>query len=232
MNKHAAHFRNKGFLLFDIIEEMLPSGGKGTHVFCPGTKQSKPMPAATPQSMPASTPAISAPPPATPTGEASSLMPSPQMPAAVTSRDNPIDTPATQSAPTDILNHHPHHPHSLHPQAMALILHCAAASDASQKCVCGPSVTVAMQLESVKTMKHISDTVDGIMKAFFMLGITITTADICQEAIAILKGYEDEFSVDNLLNLGAYLTEHRQKAIVFIGIGDVACKCWLQKIRT
>lgn len=105
MNKCAARFRNKGFLLFDIMEEMLPSGGKGTHVFHPGTKQLKPKPAATPQSMPASTPATSAPPPATPTREASFLMPPRptfQMPAAVTSRDNPIGTPATQSAPTDI----------------------------------------------------------------------------------------------------------------------------------
>ena len=105
MNKRAARFRNKGLLLFDIMKEMLPSRGKGTHVLHPGTKQPKPKPAATPQSMPASTPATSASPPATPTREALSLMPPPptfQMPAAVTSRDNPIGTPAMQSAPTDI----------------------------------------------------------------------------------------------------------------------------------
>lgn len=62
-----------------------------------------------------------------------------------------------------------------------------------------------------------------------MSGITITTADVCQEAIAVLKGYEDEFLVDDLLNLGVYLTEYQQKAIVFIDMGDVARKRWLQR---
>ena len=62
-----------------------------------------------------------------------------------------------------------------------------------------------------------------------MSGITITTADVCQEAIAVLNGYEDEFSVDDLLDFGAYLTEHQQKAIVFVGMGDVARKHWLQR---
>ena len=80
-------------------------------------------------------------------------------------------------------------------------------------------------------MKQISQTVEGMSKAFALLGITITTNDIFQQAIAVLTTHEGDVSVDNYLDLAEYLTmpANKQQATIFAGLGHVACKRWLEK---
>lgn len=39
--KHANHFRNKSFHLFKFISEMMPSQGKGVHIFCSGSNYAR-----------------------------------------------------------------------------------------------------------------------------------------------------------------------------------------------
>ena len=106
----------------------------------------------------------------------------------------------------------------------------SAASNTSHKRIRGPS-TASVQLEGVEVMKQISHTVDGISKAFASSGITITTNDVFQQAIVVLKTHEGDILVDDYLELTEYLTTpvNRQQAIIFAGLGDIAHKRWVEK---
>ncbi|KIM55484.1 hypothetical protein SCLCIDRAFT_30347 [Scleroderma citrinum Foug A] len=95
----------------------------------------------------------------------------------------------------------------------------------------GPSTITTAQLEGVEVMKQLSHTVKGISKAFTSSGITITTNDIFQQAVAMLKFHEDDISIDDYLEFTEYLTmlENRQQATIFTGLGLMAHKHWLKK---
>ena len=80
-------------------------------------------------------------------------------------------------------------------------------------------------------MKQISQTVEGMSKALASSGITITTNDVFQQAIAVLTTHEGDVSVDNYLDLAEYLTmlANKQQVTIFAGLGHVAHKRWLEK---
>ena len=107
----------------------------------------------------------------------------------------------------------------------------SAASDTSQKRIRGPSATATVQMEGVEVMKQISQTVEGMSKALASSGITITTNDVFQQAIAVLMTHEGDVSVDDYLDLAEYLTTpaNKQQATIFAGLGHVAHKRWLEK---
>lgn len=106
----------------------------------------------------------------------------------------------------------------------------SVASDASRKRIRGPSVAVTAQMESAEAMKQVSQTIDGIAKAFASsAGITITTTDVCEQAITLLNKHEDDFSEDDFLDLSSYLSENRTKAVVFAGVAAKFRKTWLDR---
>ena len=105
-----------------------------------------------------------------------------------------------------------------------------AASDTSRKHIRGPSVSVTAQMESAEAMKKVSQTIDGIAKAFASsAGITITTTDVCEQAITLLNKHEDDFSEDDFLDLSLYLSENRTKAVVFAAVASKFHKTWLDR---
>ncbi|KAI6037893.1 hypothetical protein EDC04DRAFT_2897063 [Pisolithus marmoratus] len=102
------------------------------------------------------------------------------------------------------------------------------ASKLSCKHVQTPSLAVTAQLEGSKAIKHLSNTINRIAQAFAMMGITITTANIHQDAITILKTYENNYSVDKLLYLAEQLMQSQSAATLFTGMGEVVQKHWLE----
>jgi len=257
MHQHAKRFRDKGFLPLEGMEQIMPSQSKGMHIFCPGGTSSTPVP---PSTVTPPSPVNQTPMATTSRAVASACAIQPplnQTPVATTSQV--VDSthaiqPSTTQAPCDI-SAAPSTPSSFlapsdHGSNSSSVLTSvsrgkrkagtmsgagstvdSAASDTSQKQIRGPSATATVQMEGVEVMKQISQTVEGMSKAFALLGITITTNDIFQQAIAVLTTHEGDVSVDNYLDLAEYLTmpANKQQATIFAGLGHVAHKRWLEK---
>ena len=208
---------------------------KGTRVFCPGGEPSTPVPPSTviplllPPSLVPQTPVAT-------TSQAASA-------CTIQASTTPDDLSAPPSTPSSFLAPSDHGSNSLsvltsisqgkHKASTILGSESAVnsvTSNTSRKHIRGPS-TASVQLEGVEVMKQISQTVDGILKAFTSSGITITTNNVFQQAIVMLKTHEGNISVDDYLELAEYLTTlvNRQQVIIFGGLGDVAHKCWLEK---
>ena len=232
MFKCAEHFQNKGFPLYDIIEKMVPAQAKGTHVFRPGSEPSTPAP---PSKAPLSLV------PQTPAATTSQAAASAFAVQAATAHSDDISVPPSTSssflAPLDrrsnsssVLTSVSRGKRKAGTISGSESVVNSAASNTSRKRIRGPS-TASVQLEGVEVMKQISHMVDGISKAFASSGITITTNDVFQQAIAVLKTHEGDILVDDYLELAEYLTTpvNRQQAIIFAGLGDIACKRWVEK---
>ncbi|KAI5980480.1 hypothetical protein EDC04DRAFT_2917959 [Pisolithus marmoratus] len=193
-HKGAKHFRSQGFPLFNTLADMLPSQPKGTHVFHPGGKHTKTL-AVSRSTIPSVASRLTVPPPIPATGAPSPAALSFSIPTPSVA---PLSVPAMSGSPVG-----PSTPLSM-PSSFLWSKRDSTSSSALMR-VSQNKFTA--QLEGAEAIKHLSNTIDGITQAFGMMGITITTADIHQDTIAILKTYENDYSVDELLYLAKQLTQ-------------------------
>ena len=196
-HSRARRFRDKGFHLFDLMAEIMPSQTKGAHIFRPGGKRSR---KAGPQShspgQPSEPPASSMPPPSavpTPTPVTSQAV----APDSTVSPSRNISSPP--SAPSSFLSPSGAGSDSSSVltsvsrgkrkvSAISASVESNAGSEISRKRVRGPSVAATVQAENAESMKQLSHTVEEISKTLVTSGIT-TNNDIWQHAVTVLNSH-------------------------------------------
>ncbi|KAG9308199.1 hypothetical protein JVU11DRAFT_12296 [Chiua virens] len=186
-HKHASRFRNKGFLVFEIIAEMMPLEGQGLHVFCPGGKHhggksvlkpSDPAPSSDLLTPPASDPFSKSVIPSAPAATTTQAVVSGSQ--AIFSPACDVSTPP--SVPSSFLQASDCGSNgfsgvltsiSWGKRKVSTLSGCESiisgprapgSSDPSRlsKHVCGPSMAAAAQAENAKTMKQLTSTVEQI----------------------------------------------------------------------
>jgi len=193
----AHHFRDKGFHLFDLMAEIMPSQTKGVHIFCPGGKHSRKVgPQSHSPGQPLEPPASSMPPPSavpTPTPVTSQAV----APDSTVSPSHNISLPP--SAPLSFLS-----PSCAGSDSSSVLMSISrgkhkvsaisgsvgsnAGSEISHKCVRSPSAATTAQAENAESMKQLSHTVEEISKTLMTSGIT-TNNDILQHAVMVLNSH-------------------------------------------
>ncbi|KAI6161822.1 hypothetical protein EDD17DRAFT_1508691 [Pisolithus thermaeus] len=231
MHRRAAHFRNKGFHLFQLLEEMMLLHAKGSYVFHPGNNHPRPAQTAMSEAsmpiQPSVTPSLSfAPQPFI----ASNFSP----PTSLSSPSAPPSAPSTFLSPSSdsssfMTSVSRGKRKSSDISGAASVIN-TTISEETQKRAHGPSAAVTAQLEHAGAMKSMSGNFESMSKAFAKSGITMNT-DIYMDAMAKLNRHIHDVSMDDFMKLSKHFTspDHKQDAIIFTGIEDVSyCKHWLE----
>ncbi|KAI6039433.1 hypothetical protein EDC04DRAFT_2895228 [Pisolithus marmoratus] len=235
----AAQFRNKGFHLFSLMAEMMPSHSKGMHIFHPGGTHSKPK-----SGVPTNIPSVMSLAGAT----SSSLVLPSFVPSALVSTHSQASptvqdvaalpsTPSSFLIPSDLGSGSSVLTSASHRKCKSSALSgptsagSSVVSEESQKCIHGPSATVAAQVEHMGALNNISSMLDNMSKVFASLGIT-SSSNVYKEAMAVLDRHKANVSMDDFIDLGQFLTSPKNKhhAILFSGMKEPSYqKHWLER---